>query len=70
MSGVSSDTYHFPVGMGLVQEIGCLRYVPICPTFQGFKLRRRKRSLCEELNNENDESTVNNTPGIADCTKV
>ncbi|KAK3524425.1 hypothetical protein QTP70_027968 [Hemibagrus guttatus] len=71
IGGVSSDTYNFPVGMGMVRRLDCLSYLPICPTFQGFKLRRRKRSLCEELNNRNDESAVRgNTPGAANCTKV
>ncbi|MCI4386493.1 hypothetical protein PGIGA_G00063030 [Pangasianodon gigas] len=70
IGGVSSDTYDFPVGMGMVRQSGCLRYLPICPTFQGFKLRRRKRSLCEELSNKNGESAVRNTPEIANCTKV
>ncbi|XP_058272293.1 solute carrier family 23 member 1 isoform X2 [Hemibagrus wyckioides] len=70
IGGVNSDTYNFPVGMGMVRRLDCLRYLPICPTFQGFKLRRRKRSLCEELNNKNDESAVRNTPGAANCTKV
>ncbi|KAM9451527.1 solute carrier family 23 member 1 [Clarias gariepinus] len=68
--GVSSDTYNFPVGMGMVKRLGCLRYLPICPTFQGFKLRRRKRNLCEELNNKNDESAVQNAAEIENCTKV
>ncbi|XP_047661656.1 solute carrier family 23 member 1 isoform X2 [Tachysurus fulvidraco] len=70
IGGVSSDTYNFPVGMGMVRQLDCLRYLPICPTFQGFKLCRRKRSLHEELNNKNDESAVRNTPGTAGCTKV
>ncbi|KAK2827151.1 hypothetical protein Q7C36_018077 [Tachysurus vachellii] len=70
IGGVSSDTYDFPIGMGMVRQLDCLRYLPICPTFQGFKLRRRKRSLHEELNNKNDESAVRNTPGTASCTKV
>ncbi|GAA6077349.1 solute carrier family 23 member 1 isoform X1, partial [Tachysurus ichikawai] len=70
IGGVSSDTYNFPVGMGMVRQLDCLRYLPICPTFQGFKLCRRKRSLHEEQSNKNDESAVRNTPGTASCTKV
>ncbi|KAI5096718.1 solute carrier family 23 member 1 [Silurus meridionalis] len=70
IGGVSSDTYNFPVGMGTVRRLGCLRYLPICPTFQGFKLCRRKRSLCEEMNNKNDERAVRSTPEITNCTKV
>lgn len=67
---VSSDTYNFPVGMGMVRRLECLRYLPICPTFQGFRLRLRKRNLSEELNNKNNESAVRNTPETANCTKV
>ncbi|TSL04340.1 Solute carrier family 23 member 1 [Bagarius yarrelli] len=70
IDGVSSDTYNFPVGMGMVRRLNCLRYLPICPTFQGFKLRRRKRSLSEELNNRNNESAFEKSPTTANCTKV
>ncbi|XP_060792256.1 solute carrier family 23 member 1 isoform X5 [Neoarius graeffei] len=66
---VTSDTYNFPVGMGMVRRLDCLRYLPICPTFQGFKLHRRKKSLREEQNNKNDEIAVN-TPEITNCTRV
>ncbi|XP_053504351.1 solute carrier family 23 member 1 [Ictalurus furcatus] len=70
IDGVTSDTYNFPVGMGMVRRLDCLRYLPICPTFQGFKMCRRKKSLCKELNNKSDESAVRNIPEIANCTKV
>ncbi|XP_062867390.1 solute carrier family 23 member 1 [Trichomycterus rosablanca] len=68
--GVSSDTYNFPIGMRLIRQSGCLRYLPICPTFQGFKQRQHKTSLAEEENIKNVESVVRNTPDNITCTKV
>ncbi|XP_036443568.1 solute carrier family 23 member 1 isoform X1 [Colossoma macropomum] len=61
-AGVNSDTYNFPVGMGLVRRLGCLRYLPICPTFQGFKLRRRRNSLCEKQDFKKVKSVMRDTP--------
>uniref|UniRef100_A0A4W4H875 Solute carrier family 23 member 1 n=1 Tax=Electrophorus electricus TaxID=8005 RepID=A0A4W4H875_ELEEL len=69
MGSVSSDTYNFPVGMGLVRRFGCLRYVPICPTFRGFKRCQHRSSLCEEQGIKRAES-VKNTPENMTCTKV
>ncbi|KAI2651253.1 Solute carrier family 23 member 1 [Labeo rohita] len=45
---VKIDTYDFPIGMGMVQKLGCLRYLPICPTFRGFKPSCRKNKEEEE----------------------
>uniref|UniRef100_A0A672LG35 Solute carrier family 23 member 1 n=1 Tax=Sinocyclocheilus grahami TaxID=75366 RepID=A0A672LG35_SINGR len=46
---VKTDTYDFPVGLGLVRKLGCLHYLPICPTFWGFK-----PSWCRKYEEEED----------------
>ncbi|XP_076836073.1 solute carrier family 23 member 1 isoform X2 [Brachyhypopomus gauderio] len=69
MDSVISATYNFPVGMGLVRRLGCLRYLPICPTFRGFKGRQHRSSLCEEQDLKRAES-LKNMPENMTCTKV
>nr|XP_055035422.1 solute carrier family 23 member 1 [Misgurnus anguillicaudatus] len=64
---VKSDTYDFPVGMGLVRKLGCLRYLPICPTFRGFKPLRRKHN---EEKEKKTEGVVTDDPDKIVCTKV
>ncbi|XP_073790873.1 solute carrier family 23 member 1 isoform X1 [Danio rerio] len=67
---VKSDTYNFPIGMGLVRKTGCLRYLPICPTFRGFK------SSCRKNKEEEDEEDIKIKEGVTDapiemvCTKI
>uniref|UniRef100_A0A8C7CMH7 Solute carrier family 23 member 1 n=1 Tax=Oncorhynchus kisutch TaxID=8019 RepID=A0A8C7CMH7_ONCKI len=66
-------TYDFPIGMSCVRKISCLRYLPICPSFQGFRQRRRKDSMQE--NNEDElrertESVRMDTTITLACTKV
>ncbi|MGH0125803.1 UNVERIFIED_CONTAM: hypothetical protein FKN15_060922 [Acipenser sinensis] len=34
---VSLQTYDFPVGMSCVKRTKCLRFIPICPAFRGFR---------------------------------
>ncbi|XP_073680906.1 solute carrier family 23 member 1 [Garra rufa] len=64
---VKIDTYDFPIGMGLVRKLDCLRYLPICPTFRGFK-----PSCCKYK--EEDDMKINE--GVIDvpiemvCTKI
>ncbi|XP_066502376.1 solute carrier family 23 member 1 [Hoplias malabaricus] len=62
MGGVNSDTYNFPVGMKLVRRLNFLRYLPICPTFQGFRLWQHRNSSCEEHDLKSPESMVRSTP--------
>lgn len=64
---VTSDTYDFPVGMGLVRKMNCLRYLPICPTFRGFKPLRHRH---EEENVTKIEGVVTDAPDETVCTKV
>uniref|UniRef100_A0AAY4ALR4 Solute carrier family 23 member 1 n=1 Tax=Denticeps clupeoides TaxID=299321 RepID=A0AAY4ALR4_9TELE len=73
--GVSVDvtTYDFPIGMGLVRRLGCLRRVPVCPSFQGFGLFRRKSVPHEEEDLKNAEGVggeMENAPSTITCTKV
>lgn len=63
---VKTDTYDFPIGMGLVRRLGCLRYLPICPTFQGFK------PSCHKYEEEDIKINggVTDAPGETVCTKI
>ncbi|XP_038834539.1 solute carrier family 23 member 1-like isoform X1 [Salvelinus namaycush] len=66
-------TYDFPIGMSCVRKISCLRYLPICPSFQGFRQRRRKDSMQEnnegELRERTESVRMDTTITLA-CTKV
>ncbi|KTF92764.1 hypothetical protein cypCar_00020764 [Cyprinus carpio] len=64
---VKTDTYDFPIGMGLVRKLGCLRYLPICPTFRGFK-----PSCCkyEEEEDIKIKEGVIDAPAEIVCTKI
>uniref|UniRef100_A0A674CEV6 Solute carrier family 23 member 1 n=1 Tax=Salmo trutta TaxID=8032 RepID=A0A674CEV6_SALTR len=35
-SSANMRTYDFPIGMSCVRKVSFLRYLPICPSFQGF----------------------------------
>uniref|UniRef100_A0A673IT84 Solute carrier family 23 member 1 n=1 Tax=Sinocyclocheilus rhinocerous TaxID=307959 RepID=A0A673IT84_9TELE len=64
---VKTDTYDFPIGMGLVRKLGCLHYLPICPTFRGFK------PLCRKYEEEEDmkiKEGVSVAPVEMVCTKI
>ncbi|KAK1159443.1 solute carrier family 23 member 1 [Acipenser oxyrinchus oxyrinchus] len=54
---VSLQTYDFPVGMSCVKRTKCLRFIPICPAFRGFR------------QNHNVESRDTTEEGVA-STKV
>uniref|UniRef100_A0A673XUD5 Solute carrier family 23 member 1 n=1 Tax=Salmo trutta TaxID=8032 RepID=A0A673XUD5_SALTR len=66
-------TYDFPIGMSCVRKTSCLRYLPICPSFQGFRQRRRKDSMQEnnedELRERTESIRMDTTITLA-CTKV
>ncbi|KAL0994686.1 hypothetical protein UPYG_G00125810 [Umbra pygmaea] len=68
---VNMETYDFPVGMSCVRKARCLRYFPICPSFQGFRLRRRKDSV-QDTTEEGQlrESVRMDTTITVACTKV
>ncbi|XP_051532732.1 solute carrier family 23 member 1-like [Myxocyprinus asiaticus] len=66
---VTAETYDFPVGMGLVRKVGCLRYMPICPTFQGFWSSRHKYKE-EEDDMTRKEGVGTDAPVEMACTKV
>ncbi len=44
-----SHCYDFPVGMGLIKKISCLRYIPVCPTYAGFDKRKYEEDESVEL---------------------
>ncbi|XP_063059835.1 solute carrier family 23 member 1 [Engraulis encrasicolus] len=48
----TSTTYDFPIGMGCVRRATCLRRLPICPTFQGFRLRKSKNDEHDSIDAE------------------
>ncbi|KAA0720206.1 Solute carrier family 23 member 1 [Triplophysa tibetana] len=64
---LTSDTYNFPVGMGLVRKLNCLSYLPICPTFQGYKALRHRH---KENNVTSNEGVLPDVPEEMVCTKV
>ncbi|KAL4659793.1 solute carrier family 23 member 1 [Arapaima gigas] len=70
-SAVKLATYDFPVGMGCVQQARFLRYVPICPTFQGFRAQERQNvELNEEEAKSNGETPLAESADAVSCTKV
>ncbi len=66
---VKTDTYDFPIGMEQVRKLSCLRYLPICPTFRGFKPLYRKYDEEEEEDIKIKESVIDATVEIV-CTKI
>lgn len=66
---VKTDTYDFPIGMGQVRKLGCLRYLPICPTFRGFKPSCRKYEEEEEEDIKIKEGVID-APVEMVCTKI
>lgn len=64
---VKTDTYDFPVGMGLVRKLSCLHYLPICPTFRGFKPSCRKYEEDEDMK---IKEGVIDAPVEMVCTKI
>ena len=75
-SSASRLTYDFPVGMGCVRKTVWLRYLPICPTFQGWGGRGGHRSSLQEEVSEGAggmavEAAANtDTSASLACTKV
>ncbi|KAJ7997308.1 hypothetical protein DPEC_G00227620 [Dallia pectoralis] len=69
-SSVNMDSYDFPVGMSCVRRASCLRYVPICPSFQGFRRNKRKDDTREDPGREWSESVRMDTTITVACTKV
>ncbi|XP_062309654.1 solute carrier family 23 member 1 isoform X1 [Osmerus eperlanus] len=75
-SSASRGTYDFPVGMVCVRKTGWLRYLPICPSFQGWGDRGGHRSSLQEEVSEGAggmvEGAASNTDTSASlaCTKV
>ncbi|XP_030637125.1 solute carrier family 23 member 1 [Chanos chanos] len=68
---MEASTYNFPIGMGLVRRVDCLRYLPVCPTFRGFRTsRRRSSSRCEEKDLRKVGSVDPSPPAKTVCTKV
>ncbi|XP_072562422.1 solute carrier family 23 member 1 [Paramormyrops kingsleyae] len=70
---VSLSTYDFPVGMDCVRRTSFLRYLPISPTFQGF--RRRLRKISEQASEEDRAPQNGEGPPVhprltISCTKV
>ncbi|XP_069051460.1 solute carrier family 23 member 1 [Lepisosteus oculatus] len=57
------QTYDFPIGMSCVRSMECLGRIPIFPTFQGFRSRRRPAREAAEDVKQNGDSAVA-------CTKV
>ncbi|KPP73653.1 hypothetical protein Z043_107241 [Scleropages formosus] len=71
-SNVDLTTYDFPVGMGCVSRVRLLRYLPICPTFQGFHPHQRQENVElneEEAKSNGDAATVQDSVTVS-CTKV
>ncbi|KAM9499913.1 solute carrier family 23 member 1-like isoform 1-T3 [Salvelinus alpinus] len=72
-SSANMRTYDFPIGMSCVRKVSFLRYLPICPSFQGFMRCRRKDSVQEnmedELRERNESLRMDTTITLA-CTKV
>ncbi|XP_014053616.2 solute carrier family 23 member 1 [Salmo salar] len=72
-SSANMCTYDFPIGMSCVRKVSFLRYLPICPSFQGFMRCRRKDSVQENMEDElreRHESLRMDTTITLACTKV
>nr|XP_005989382.1 PREDICTED: solute carrier family 23 member 1 [Latimeria chalumnae] len=54
-------SYDFPVGMDLVRKVECMKYIPVCPAFKGFRVRRKEGS---------DETQKEDTENFTACTKI
>ncbi|NXA39743.1 S23A1 protein, partial [Eudromia elegans] len=60
---VSLKSYDFPFGMGVVRRSQWLKYVPICPVFRGFHLRRKR-------SHEASHNACGSADELSVCTKV
>ncbi|XP_066445353.1 solute carrier family 23 member 1 [Eleutherodactylus coqui] len=40
---IDLKTYDFPFGMKLLKKVKCFRWLPICPTFKGFKTKTKNK---------------------------
>uniref|UniRef100_A0A6Q2Y119 Solute carrier family 23 member 1 n=1 Tax=Esox lucius TaxID=8010 RepID=A0A6Q2Y119_ESOLU len=69
-SSVNMDSYDFPIGMSCVRKVSCLRYFPICPSFQGFRQRIRTDDVQEDTDAELRKSVRMDTTITVACTRV
>ncbi|XP_059846249.1 solute carrier family 23 member 1 isoform X4 [Hypanus sabinus] len=64
-SGTCADvkTYDFPFGMNQLKQVQCLQYIPICPVFKGYYLKKKHNpNLTESQKGNSDHFVV--------CTRV
>ncbi|XP_056140345.1 solute carrier family 23 member 1 [Lampris incognitus] len=57
-TGEQTSSYDFPLGMGLVRRAQWLRWIPICPSFQGYKVLFQVPPPEGETEEEEEEKPV------------
>ncbi|KAM9695637.1 solute carrier family 23 member 1 isoform 1-T4 [Trichechus inunguis] len=55
-TSTSLKSYDLPIGMGMVKRITFLKYIPICPVFEGFSSRSKEELRVPEDTPENTET--------------
>ena len=59
--------YDFPLCMNLIRKIDCFRFIPICPTFNGWRCTTEKAETgVEVIGNEEKGNIMQNNSQKAD----